>query len=91
MTKNSAVLAVTFGLLTFCSFGRAQDQVPTIDTAIALVRAEPLNDESRKRRTLINGCRLRRSCHTKAANRRIASGNCQKKPSPTGLDCGFAA
>lgn len=39
MTKNCAVLAITFGMLTFCSFGRAQDQVPTIDTAIALVRA----------------------------------------------------
>ena len=39
MIKNSALLVVTFAMLTFCPLGRAQDQEPTIDSTIAVVRA----------------------------------------------------
>ena len=38
MMKNSALL-IAFAMLAFCSLGRAQDQLPTIDSAIAVVRA----------------------------------------------------
>ena len=39
MMKNSALLGVTFAMLAFCPLGRAQDQKPTIDSTIAVVRA----------------------------------------------------
>ena len=39
MIKNSALLMVTFAMLAFCPLGRAQDQEPTIDSAIAMARA----------------------------------------------------
>jgi|SRR5580700_4068931 hypothetical protein len=40
MIKNSALLMITFVMLTFGPLGRAQDQEPpTIDSAIAVVRA----------------------------------------------------
>ena len=39
MMKNSALLMVTFALLAFCPLGRAQDQEHTIDSTIAVVRA----------------------------------------------------
>ena len=39
MIKNSALLMVTFAMLAFCPLGRAQDQEPTIDSAIAVARA----------------------------------------------------
>jgi hypothetical protein len=46
MMKNSAFLAVTFAMLAFCSVGRAQDQEPTIDSAIAVVRANMQADRT---------------------------------------------
>jgi hypothetical protein len=39
MIKNVALLLVTFAMLAFCPLGRAQDQEPTIDSAIAVARA----------------------------------------------------
>jgi hypothetical protein len=39
MMKNSALLMVMFAMLAFCPLGRAQDQEPTIDSAIAVARA----------------------------------------------------
>jgi Spy/CpxP family protein refolding chaperone len=39
MIKNSALLMITFVMLTFCPLGRAQDQEPTIDSTIAVARA----------------------------------------------------
>jgi hypothetical protein len=39
MMKNCAFLIVTFAMLSFCRLGRAQDQEPTIDSTIAIVRA----------------------------------------------------
>ena len=39
MMKNSALLMVTFAMLAFCPLGRAQDQEPTIDSTIAVARA----------------------------------------------------
>jgi len=39
MMKNSALLMVMFAMLAFCPLGRAQDQEPTIDSTIAVVRA----------------------------------------------------
>jgi hypothetical protein len=39
MIKNSALLVVTFAMFAFCPLGRAQDQEPTIDSTIAVVRA----------------------------------------------------
>lgn len=46
MTKNSAVLAVTFAILAFCALGHAQDQEPTIDSTIAVVRANMQADRA---------------------------------------------
>jgi len=34
MIKNAALVTFTFAILAFCSFGRAQDQEPTIDSTI---------------------------------------------------------
>ena len=46
MMKNCALLTVTFAMLAFCALGRAQDQVPTIDSAIAIVRANMKADKT---------------------------------------------
>ena len=46
MMKNSALLLVTFAMLAFCSLGRAQDQEPTIDSTIAIVRANMKADRT---------------------------------------------
>ncbi|MGA2003906.1 MAG: hypothetical protein ABSG70_11020 [Terriglobales bacterium] len=39
MVKNSALLMLTFAMVAFCPLGRAQDQEPTIDSTIAMARA----------------------------------------------------
>ena len=46
MIKNSALLMITFVMLTFCPLGRAQDQEPTIDSTIAVVRANMQADRT---------------------------------------------
>ncbi len=46
MMKNSALLMVTFALLAFCALGRAQDQDLTIDSTIAVVRANMQADRT---------------------------------------------
>jgi hypothetical protein len=46
MIKNSASLMVIFAMLAFCSLGRAQDQAPTLDSTIQLVRANMQADRT---------------------------------------------
>jgi hypothetical protein len=46
MMKNSALLMLTFAMLAFCPPGRAQDQEPTIDSTIAVVRANMRADRA---------------------------------------------
>jgi hypothetical protein len=46
MMKNSALLMITFAMLAFCRLGRAQDQVPSIDSAIEVARAEMRADKA---------------------------------------------
>lgn len=46
MMKNLALLMVMFAMLAFCPLGRAQDQEPTIDSTIALVRANMQADRT---------------------------------------------
>ena len=46
MIKTFALLIVTFAMLTFCSLGRAQGQEPTIDSTIAVVRANMQADRT---------------------------------------------
>jgi len=46
MIKNCALLMVTFAMLAFCPLGRAQDQEPTIDSTIAVVRANMQADRT---------------------------------------------
>ena len=46
MMKNSALLMVTFAMFAFCPLGRAQDQQPTIDSTIAVVRANMQADRT---------------------------------------------
>jgi hypothetical protein len=46
MMKNCALFMVTFVMLAFCSLGRAQDQQPTIDSTIAVVRANMRADRT---------------------------------------------
>jgi hypothetical protein len=46
MMKNSALLMITFAMLAFCPFGRAQDQEPTIDSAIEVARANMRADRA---------------------------------------------
>jgi hypothetical protein len=46
MMKNSALLMITFAMLAFCPFGRAQDQEPTIDSAIEVARANMRADRT---------------------------------------------
>jgi hypothetical protein len=46
MTKTSALFMVMFVMLAFCSLGRAQDQEPTIDSTIAVMRANMQADRT---------------------------------------------
>jgi len=46
MIKNSGLLVVTFVVLAFCALSRAQDQEPTIDSTIAVVRANMQADRT---------------------------------------------
>ena len=46
MMKNSALLTITFAMLAFCRLGRAQDQVPSIDSAIEVARANMQADKA---------------------------------------------
>src|SRR5271167_1888574 len=46
MIKNSGLLVVTFAMLAFCPFGRAQDQEPSIDSAIEVARANMRADRA---------------------------------------------
>jgi len=46
MMKNSALLMLTFAMLAFCPLGRAQDQELTIDSTIAVVRANMQADRT---------------------------------------------
>ena len=46
MMKNCALLMVTFAMLAFGPLGRAQDQEPTIDSTIAVVRANMQADRT---------------------------------------------
>ena len=54
MMKNSALLVVTFAMLAFCPLGRAQDQEPTIDSTIAVARANMRADRTTLITTGIN-------------------------------------
>ena len=46
MIKNSGLLTVVLAVLAFCSLGRAQEQEPTIDSTIAVVRANMQADRT---------------------------------------------
>jgi Spy/CpxP family protein refolding chaperone len=46
MMKHSALFVVTFAMFTLCPLGRAQDQEPAIDSAIAVVRANMQADKT---------------------------------------------
>jgi hypothetical protein len=46
MMKNSALLMLTFAMLAFCPLGRAQDQELTIDSTIAVARANMQADKT---------------------------------------------
>ena len=46
MIKNCALLMVAFAMLAFCPLGRAQDQEPTVDSTIAVVRAHMQADRT---------------------------------------------
>jgi hypothetical protein len=46
MMKNYGLLIVAFAMLAFCPLGRAQDQEPTLDSTIALVRANMQADRT---------------------------------------------
>jgi Spy/CpxP family protein refolding chaperone len=46
MMKNSALLTLTFAMLASCPLVRAQDQEPTIDSTIAVVRANMRADRT---------------------------------------------
>ncbi len=46
MIKNSALLMLTFAMLALCAPGRAQDQELTIDSTIAVVRANMRADRT---------------------------------------------
>jgi hypothetical protein len=46
MMKNCALFMVTFAMLAFCPLNRAQDQEPTIDSTIAVVRANMRADRT---------------------------------------------
>ena len=46
MLKNSALVMLTFAMVAFCQSGRAQDQEPTMDSTIAVVRANMQADRT---------------------------------------------
>jgi hypothetical protein len=46
MMKTSALITITFAMLACCSFARAQDQEPNIDSTIAVARANMRADRS---------------------------------------------
>src|SRR5271165_4464268 len=46
MIRKSLLLMVMFAMLAFCPLGRAQDQEPTIDSTIAVVRANMRADRT---------------------------------------------
>ena len=46
MMKNSALLVISFAMLAFCPLGRAQDQEPSIDSAIEVARANMRADRA---------------------------------------------
>lgn len=46
MIKNFASLMIAFATLAFCALGHAQDQEPTIDSTIAVVRANMQADRT---------------------------------------------
>ena len=46
MIKNCVLLIIAFAMLAFCPLGRAQDQEPTIDSTIAVVRANMQADRT---------------------------------------------
>jgi hypothetical protein len=46
MSKNSAIVVFTFALVAFCPLGRAQEQEPTTDSKIAVVRANMQADRT---------------------------------------------
>jgi hypothetical protein len=46
MIRNLALLIITFAIFAFSPLGRAQDQGPTIDSTIALVRANMQADRT---------------------------------------------
>ena len=46
MTKHFAFLVLTFAMLVFCSLCHAQDQAPTLDSTIQLVRANMQADRT---------------------------------------------
>jgi hypothetical protein len=46
MMKNCALLMITFAMLAFCPFGRAQDEEPSIDSAIEVARANMRADRA---------------------------------------------
>jgi hypothetical protein len=46
MMKNFALFIVAFAMLAFCPVGHAQDQEPTIDSTIAVVRANMQADRT---------------------------------------------
>src|SRR5271165_3150233 len=46
MIRKSLLLTITFGMLAFCPLGRAQDQEPSIDSTIAVVRANMRADRT---------------------------------------------
>ncbi len=46
MMKNFALLMLTFAMLAFCPLGRAQDEEPTLDSRIAVVRANMRADRA---------------------------------------------
>jgi len=54
MMKNSALLVITFAMLAFCPLGRAQDQELTLDSTIAVVRANMQADKTTLITTLMN-------------------------------------
>jgi len=46
MIKNFALLMISFAMLVLCPFGRAQDQAPSIDSAIEVARANMRADRA---------------------------------------------
>jgi hypothetical protein len=55
MIKNFALLMLTIAMLMFCPFGRAQEQEPSIDSVIAMVRA---NMQADRTTLILNGMKF---------------------------------